>query len=177
MLGLCHTLSHTLSHAVHPYSAVHSYSENRHFEPARARASIASHTQSPSKAPRRPAKAAKSPRLGQRIARQLCRLVGPLNRPHQNGANGPLDSMVSRVVFAQARPHAPHPRQRARSAGAAGAYGGVGVRWIGLGASHTRYKFSFYFWLGSGLAIRLASHSRRASLSALQDARACFSPR
>ena len=47
-------------------------------------------------------KARKTRHLGKGIARQLCRLVGPLNGPHQNGANGPVDSMVKRVVLARA---------------------------------------------------------------------------
>ena len=59
--------------------------------------SIPRHAQSPSKAPNQASKAPKSASLGQRIARQLCRLLGPLFKPHQNGANGPLVSMVSSV--------------------------------------------------------------------------------
>ena len=57
--------------------------------------------QSPSRARFRPVKAPKSRQLGQRIGRQLRRLLGPLFKPHQNGANGPVDSMVKRVVLAQ----------------------------------------------------------------------------
>ena len=90
-----HTLSHTLGHR--PKQASQALPRLP---------SIAHHTQSPSKAPNQASKARKTRHLGQRIARQLRRLLGPLNRPPQNGAKAPLDSMVSRVVLAQARMHA-----------------------------------------------------------------------
>ena len=76
--------------------------KNRHRK--RAHRATQSHgLQSPSKAPKQASKAPKSARLGQRIARQLRRLLGPLFKPHQNGANGPVDSMVKRVVLARPR--------------------------------------------------------------------------
>lgn len=174
MSGLSHTLGHTPMHCI----AIQHCADIQAKQASQARprpATQAQGPQSPSKAPRRPAKARKSPRLCHRIARQLCRLLGPLNRPHQNGANGPLDSMVKRV-YSRTRTHTRSARVNTRVACAqAGAYGGIGVRRIGLGASHTRYKFSFYFPLGLGSAIRLAFHSRRASLSALQALSPCRS--
>ena len=87
-------------------------------------------------------------------------------------------SLIGRVVLARARtPTRIRPVRIAPTRAQTRAYGGVGVRRIGLGASHTRYKFSFYFPLGLGSAIRLAFHSRRASLSAVQATRPCRSPR
>lgn len=83
-----------------------SYSENRHRKPAPSLPSIPSHAQSPSKAPKRASKAPKSPRLGQRIGQHQKPAYGPLNRPHQNGANDPLDSMGSRVYSRSAHARA-----------------------------------------------------------------------
>ena len=78
--------------------------ENRHRKPAHAAASTARRQQRPSKARFRPAKARKTARLGQRIGQHQKPVLGPLFKPHQNGANGPLASMVKRVVIAQRAP-------------------------------------------------------------------------
>ena len=59
-------------------------------------------------------KAPKTRRLGQRIGRQLRRLVGPLNGPHQNGAHGPVASRVKRVVLARPRMYTRYARGGAR---------------------------------------------------------------
>ena len=70
---------------------------------AQPQPSIAHHAQSPSKAPNQASKAHKSASLGQCIGHTLKRAVGPLNRPHQNGAKAPLDSMVKRGTRAHTR--------------------------------------------------------------------------
>ena len=107
-------------------------------------------------------------------AKTRCRpFKSPATSMHQNGAKALLASGLNCGSTAPAP--APSPVHYARSVRQARAYGGVGVRRIGLGASDTRYKFSFYFPLGLGSAIRLASHSRRASLSAVQATRPCRS--
>ena len=61
--------------------------------PARA-PSIPSHTQRPSKAIFSPAKATKMHGLGQPIGQPQKPAVGPLIKPHQNGAKAPLGSVV-----------------------------------------------------------------------------------
>ena len=90
LLGLCHTLSHTLGHTlghtVCPPSTVVSYRENRHRARCRARPSQPSPRQWPAKAPRRPYKPAKCPRLGQGSSPPQKARLGLVIQPHQNGA-------------------------------------------------------------------------------------------
>ncbi len=108
-------------------------------------ASIASHTQSPSKAPRRPSKARKTRRLGQGIGQAQNRAQGPLNRSlflrniraqaaiasHCQPARSPLGAWYSRGI--SARVQAGTQRLRTRLArvntrvaqAQAGAYGGA----------------------------------------------------
>ena len=78
--------------------------ENRHRKRAHAAASTARRQQSPSKARKRPAKARKTARLGQPIGQHQKPVLGPLFKPHQNGAKALVDSMVKRVVIAQRAP-------------------------------------------------------------------------
>ena len=86
-LGFSIRLGHTLT--VGLSSTVRIYSENKHAAPLPALASIASHTQRPSKARFRPAKARKSPRLCDALGHTQKRAVGPLNAPSDSVANPP----------------------------------------------------------------------------------------
>ena len=105
MLGLCHTLSHTLGHTLTYCIAIQrcGFIQGKQALQARPRLrSIPSHTQSPSKAPKRASKAPKTRGLGQHIGQHQKPATGPLFKPHQNGASNPLDSMVGSVVVARA---------------------------------------------------------------------------
>ena len=81
----CHSLGFSIRldqvHTVGLSSTVQAYSENKYGAPWPAPASIARHAQMPKKAPRRPYKAPKSPRLGNPSGPPLQCAVGPLNAP------------------------------------------------------------------------------------------------
>lgn len=115
---------------------------------------------SPSKAPNRPVARFSVPCLGYPSLTMRKRRLGlsmgsPMPRPAARG-HGRAPSMVG-----LARAHA-LPR-RARAGGHEGGARGFGV---GLGASHTRYKFDFAFQ-DQGLTLP-ASHCLSTALSALQ---------
>lgn len=184
MSGLSHTLSHTPMHCI----AVQHCADIQAKQASQARPHRAQHCATRTKPQQ-------GPKSGQQGPKK--RRARPAYRPALKTRCRPVKSFVARLQHTAitrcaiatyvpcqpltagkacgTRARAPtRVNARATCAGAR-AYGGVGVRRIGLGASHTRYKFSFHFTLGLGSAIRLAFHSRRASLSALQALSPCRS--